>query len=225
MFGKWFTARCDCHYSRNIKWVDATMITTEAELEALYDEPVPTSILKEIDHISDDYARYIAASPFVIMATSGPEGLDCSPRGDPKGFVRIADQNTLMIPDRRGNNRIDSLRNIVRDPRVALLFLIPGIETTMRVNGRAELSIDPELCSSFATQGKTPKCVIIIHVECAYTQCKKALVRGKLWDAEAFIAPQELPTIGQMMERLAPSAFDGKAYDEAYPERMKQTIY
>jgi uncharacterized protein len=201
------------------------MITTEAELDALYGEPVPTSILKEIDHISDDYARYIAASPFVILATSGPEGLDCSPRGDPKGFVRIANAKTLMIPDRRGNNRIDSLRNIVRDPRVALLFLIPGIETTMRVNGRAELSTDPELCASFAIQGKAPKCVVVIHVDRAYTQCKKALVRGRVWDQGAFVTPDQIPSVGTMMERLAPGDFDGKAYDEAYPERMKQTIY
>ena len=113
-------------------------ITSEAELEALYDAPVPTSILKEVDHITDDYRKLIEASPFAILATSGPEGLDCSPRGDPSGFVRVADPKTLMIPDRRGNNRIDSLRNIVRDPRVALLFLIPGIGTTMRVNGRAQ---------------------------------------------------------------------------------------
>ncbi len=201
------------------------MIKSEAELDALYGEPVPTSILKEIDHISDDYARYVSASPFVLMATSGPEGLDCSPRGDPKGFVRIADPKTLMIPDRRGNNRIDSLRNIVRDPRVGLLFLVPGIGVTLRVNGRAELSTDPDLCASFSMEGKAPKCVIIIHVERAYTQCKKALVRSRLWDVETFIAQDSLPTIGAMMERLAPGDFDGKAYDAAYPERMKQTIY
>ena len=161
------------------------MITSQSELDALYGAPVPTSILKEIDHINEDYGRYIAASPFVILATSGPEGLDCSPRGDPPGFVRITDPKTLMIPDRRGNNRIDSLRNIVRDPRVALLFLIPGSGTTMRVNGKAELSTDPHLCASFSMQGKPPKCVIIIHVERAYTQCKKAIVRSQLWDSKS----------------------------------------
>ena len=129
-------------------------ITSETELEALYDAPVPTSILKEVDHITDDYRKLIEASPFAILATSGPEGLDCSPRGDPSGFVLVADPKPLMIPDRRGNNRIDSLRNIVRDPRVALLFLIPGIGTTMRVNGKARLSADPELCATFAMEGK-----------------------------------------------------------------------
>jgi uncharacterized protein len=201
------------------------MITSESELDALYGAPVPTSILKEIDHISEDYGRYIAASPLLILATSGPEGLDCSPRGDPAGFVRIADPKTLMIPDRRGNNRIDSLRNIVRDPRVALLFIIPGLEGTMRVNGRAELSKDEELCASFAMEGKLPKCVIVVHVERAYVQCKKALVRGRIWDAASHISQEELPTVGEMMNRLTNGDFDGKKYDAAYPERMKQTIY
>jgi hypothetical protein len=200
-------------------------ITSETELEAIYDQPVPTSILKEVDCITDDYRKLIEASPFAILSTSGPEGLDCSPRGDPRGFVRVADPKTLMVPDRRGNNRIDSLRNIVRDPRVALLFLIPGIGTTMRVNGRAHLSIDPELCASFAMEGKNPKCVVVITVEHAYTQCQKAIVRSRLWDPEMRVAKSELPTVGEMMERLSNGEFDGKAYDAEYPERMKRTIY
>ena len=202
-----------------------TKIVSEAELDALYDAPVPTSILKEVDHITDDYRKFIEASPFAILATSGPEGLDCSPRGDPRGFVRVADSKTLMVPDRRGNNRIDSLRNIVRDPRVALLFLIPGIGTTMRVNGRAHLSADPELCASFAMEGKSPKCVVVITVERAYTQCQKAITRSKLWDSDLHAGKSELPTVGEMMERLSKSNFDGKAYDAEYPERMKRTIY
>ena len=202
-----------------------TEITNEAQLDALYDAPVSTSILKEVDHITDDYRKLIGASPFAILATSGPEGLDCSPRGDPNGFIRVADPKTLMIPDRRGNNRIDSLRNIVRDPRVALLFLIPGIGTAMRINGRAFLSTDPQLCASFAMEGKNPKCVIVITVERAYTQCQKAIVRSKLWDPERHIAMSQLPTVGEMMERLSNGEFDGKAYDAEYPERMKRTIY
>ena len=205
--------------------IRTSRITSEAELDALYDAPVPTSILKEVDHITDDYRKLIDASPFAILATSGPEGLDCSPRGDPRGFVRVADPKTLMIPDRRGNNRIDSLRNIVRDPRVALLFLIPGIGTTMRVNGRAHLTVDPELCATFAMEGKNPKCVIIITVERAYTQCQKAIVRSKLWDSEMHVAKSKLPSVGEMMERLSKGDFDGKAYDAEYPERMKRTIY
>jgi uncharacterized protein len=201
------------------------MVSSEAELEALYDAPAATSILKEIDHVSADYARWIEASPLLILATSGPEGLDCSPRGDPRGFVRIADPKTLMIPDRRGNNRMDSLRNIVRDPRVALLFLIPGINGTMRVNGRAQLSTGAALCASFALAGKTPKCVITVRVERVYPQCQKALVRGKAWDPSAHMTSSELPSVGQMMERLSRGEFDGNAYDAAYPERMKATIY
>lgn len=200
-------------------------IVSEAQLDQLYDQPVPTSILKELDHITGDYAKLIAASPFAILATVGPEGLDCSPRGDPNGFVRVVDSKTLIIPDRRGNNRIDSLRNIVRDPRVALLFLIPGIGTSLRVNGRATLSTDRDLCASFVMEGKSPKCVIVVNVERAYTQCQKAISRSKLWDAAMHVDGTSLPTVGEMMERLAPGEFGGKAYDAEYPERMKRTIY
>ncbi len=203
----------------------SSIICSEAELDALYDAPVPTSLLKEIDYVSEDFARWINASPLMILATIGLEGLDCSPRGDPKGFVRIADPKTLMIPDRRGNNRIDSLRNIVRDPRMALLFLIPGVNGTLRVNGRAELSTDPGHCGSFAIEGKAPNCVIIVHDERVYTQCQKALVRCKVWEAATHIKSSDLPSVGEMMQRLAKDGFDGKAYDEAYPERMKATIY
>ena len=125
---------------------DDRLITSIEQLETLYHDPVKTSLLKELDHITDDYRQFIDASPFVVLATAGPEGLDCSPRGDPAGFVRVVDEHTVMIPDRRGNNRVDSLRNIVGDPRVALLFLIPGIGETMRINGHAVLSTDPDLC-------------------------------------------------------------------------------
>ena len=202
-----------------------SIIANEAELSLLYDAPAPTSILKEMEYVTQDYAKLIAASPFAILATSGPEGLDCSPRGDPAGFVRVVDRKTVMIPDRRGNNRIDSLRNIVRDPRVALLFLIPGVGTSLRVNGRAHLSTDPTLLASFAMGEKIPKCVIVISVERVYTQCQKAIARSRLWDASHHVKPADLPSVGEMMERLAPDSFDGKAYDAAYPERMKQTIY
>lgn len=200
-------------------------ITSEAQLDAVYGQSAPTSLIKEIDYISDDYRKFIEASPFVVLATSGPEGLDCSPRGDPAGFVRVADRRTVMIPDRRGNNRVDSLRNIVRDPRVALLFLIPGIGETMRINGRAVLSTDSALRESFAMGDKIPALVIVIAAERVYPQCQKALVRSKLWDPDTRLPRSALPTVGQMMERLTQGEFDGKAYDSAYPERMQQTIY
>jgi PPOX class probable FMN-dependent enzyme len=203
----------------------ADLITTEEELDAIYGAPVPAAKVKEIDYISDHYRQFIEASPFVVIATSGPEGLDCSPRGDPKGFVRVIDRHTLAIPDRRGNNRVDSLRNIVRDPRVALLFLIPGIGQTMRVNGRAVLSTDRALRESFTMQGKAPACVIVVTAERVYPQCPKALVRGRLWDPSTHIPRSALPSSGEMLEALSKDQFDGKAYDAAYPERLKQTIY
>jgi uncharacterized protein len=201
-----------------------SFVTTIAELEALYAPVNPLAIRKEIDHVSEDYAHFITASPFMMLATAGPEGLDCSPRGDPAGFVRIVDPRTLMIPDRKGNNRVDSLRNIVRDPRVALLFLIPGVGTTMRVNGRARISTDPALCESFAIRGNPATSVIVVSVESAYPQCQKALVRSRLWEEDVKIDRATLPSIGEMMERLDP-AFDGGRYDAEYPARMERTIY
>ncbi len=199
-------------------------IATIAELEALYAPVNPVAILKELDHVNAPYARFIEAAPFVILSTAGPEGLDCSPRGDPAGFVRVADSKTLLIPDRRGNNRVDSLRNIVRDPRVALLFLIPGVGNTMRVNGRAELLTDTELRASFAMRGNPPLCVIKVTVESVYPQCQKALVRSRLWDAATHVPRDSLPSIGEMMKVIDP-AFDATTYEANYPARMEQTIY
>ncbi len=201
-------------------------IDTIAELEAIYGEIVPAAKIKVLDHVSDDYGRFITAAPFVVISTSEPEGVDCSPRGDPAGFVRIsADRKTLMIPDRRGNNRVDTLRNIVRDGRIGLLFMIPGIGETMRVNGSAYLSTDVSLRESFIMQGKVPACVIMVAIAEIYTQCQKALARSKLWDPATQITRSALPSVGQMLEKITAGEFDGKAYDEAYPERMKQTIY
>lgn len=200
-------------------------ITTIEELEAIYGDPLPRSLAKEIDHISDHYRAFIEKAPFVTVATCGPEGLDCSPRGDPPGFVRVVDEKTLMIPDRRGNNRIDSLRNLVRDPRISLLFLIPGVSETMRINGRAEIVVDPGLCASFAMQEKLPRSVLVVTVERIYFQCQKALVRSRLWDAEAQIPRSDLPSTGKMIEALSGQGFDGEEYDRNYPQRMKKTIY
>lgn len=202
------------------------MITTIEQLGALYGDVSPAAKLKVLDHVSEDYGRFIEASPFAILSTVGPEGVDCSPRGDPKGFVRIgADRRTLLIPDRRGNNRLDSLRNIVRDPRIALLFMVPGVGETMRVNGSAHLSTDTALRESFAIEGKTPACVIVVQVREIYTQCQKALARSRLWDPGSRIDRSELPTVGQMLQRITSGAFDGATYDAEYPERLKQTIY
>ena len=201
-----------------------TTISTIEELEALYHPVNPTAVLKEIDHVNAHYARFIEAAPFVVISTSGPEGLDCSPRGDPAGFVRVADPKTLLIPDRRGNNRVDSLRNIVRDPRIALLFLIPGIGNTMRVNGRAVLDTDKALCQSFAMRDNPPLCVIRVTVESAYPQCPKALVRSKLWDPKAQVPRESLPSVGEMMMAID-SGFDGVTYEAEYPARLERTLY
>jgi len=199
-------------------------VTSEAELEAIYGQPAGPAVIKEIDHISEHYRRFIETSPFVVLATAGPEGLDCTPRGDPPGFVRVVDSRTVMLPDRRGNNRIDSLRNIVRDPRIALLFLIPGVGRTLRINGRAKISVDPALCESFTMEGKLPRSVIVVTAERVYTQCPKALVRSHLWDPSRHVAESSLPSSGTMMKALQQD-FDAEAYDRNYPQRLKETIY
>jgi len=204
---------------------DHTIATTEA-LESLYvDAPYGPALIKEVDRITPQYRRLIEAAPFVVLATCGPEGLDCSPRGDPPGFVRVIDEHTLVIPDRRGNNRIDSLRNIVRDPRVALLFLIPGVGETMRVIGRAKISTDPKLTESFAMNGKVPKCVLIVTVETAYFQCTKAIIRSKLWDPASKIDRKTLQTPGSIIAELTDGKMGGPEHDRLAPARIKETIY
>jgi uncharacterized protein len=160
-----------------------------------------------------------------VIATSGPGGLDVSPRGDPAGFVTIEDDRTLLLPDRRGNNRIDSLRNLLIDPRIALLFLIPGVGETLRVNGRAEISIDPALLARFPMQGKLPRSVIVVHVEAVYFQCPKALVRSELWNPAKHIERKSLPSTGTMLADITRGTVGGEQYDRDYPERLKATIY
>lgn len=203
---------------------DAHAVTTIEELEALYGTVQKRSLTKELDHISDHYRAFIEASPFVVLASVGAEGLDCSPRGDPAGFVRVTDAKTVLIPDRRGNNRIDTLRNIVRDPRISLLFLIPGIGETLRINGKARITRDPALCDSFAFNGKAPVTVLSITAERVYFQCQKALARSKLWAAETQIPRSALPSTGEMLQALD-AAFDGKGYDAGYSEHLARTIY
>ena len=200
-------------------------ITTLEELDAMYGEPSGAAVTKEIDYISDHYKTFIDKAPFVVVATVGPEGLDCSPRGDPPGFVRVRDAKTVLIPDRRGNNRIDSLRNLVRDPRISLLFMIPGIGNTLRINGRAEISADPDLCASFAERGNAPRTALVVSVDRIYFQCPKALVRSRLWSADAQIARSDLPSTGEILEALTKGGIDGAAYDAAYPKRLDETIY
>jgi PPOX class probable FMN-dependent enzyme len=203
----------------------AHIITSMDELTQLYGTPFGPSIIKETNRISSSYRAFIEAAPFFTLASAGPDGLDCSPRGDDPGFVRVADETTLLIPDRRGNNRIDTLRNILHDPRVALLFLIPGCGETIRVNGRASISSDPALTESFVMQGKAPRTVIIVSVDRIYFQCAKAIVRSKLWDASRHVERKSLPSTGTILAELSEGKLSGADYDRTAPERLKATLY
>lgn len=200
-------------------------ITTVEQLEALYGRPGETALVKEIDHLIPEYAAFIEASPFVSLATAGPEGLDCSPRGDLAGFVRIRDERTLMMPDRRGNNRADSLRNIVCDGRVGLLFLVPGSGTTLRVNGNATLSVDPVLRASFAVDGQAPRSVIVIGIESVYFQCARAINRSDLWNPQRHVDPASLPTPGRILAVTSRAGIDGDAYDAEWPQRARKSMW
>jgi PPOX class probable FMN-dependent enzyme len=200
-------------------------VTTLEALEALYDKPYGPAIVKEIDRINPHYRKFIEAAPFFALATSGPDGLDCSPRGDAPGFVRVADEKTLLIPDRRGNNRLDSLRNIVSDPRVALLFLIPGVGETIRVIGRASISTDPALTETFIVNGKAPRSVIVVAVERVFFQCTKAIVRSKLWDSARHVDRKSLPSAGTILADISGGKIGGPDHDRAQPQRIKETLY
>ena len=201
------------------------VVTSIDELEAIYGQPFGPSVVKEIDHVNTDYRAFIEAAPFCVMATSGPGGLDCTPRGDPPGFVRVKDDKTLLIPDRRGNNRIDSLRNLIADPRISLLFLIPGCGETIRVKGRAAISIDPALCERFVFAGKTPRSIIVVTVDRVYFQCAKAIVRSKLWDPATRIDRASLPSAGTILADISKGELGGPDHDRTAPERLKATIY
>jgi len=201
------------------------IVTSVEALERLYGEPFGPSIAKETDRITVHYRAFIEAAPFFALASAGADGLDCSPRGDAPGFVRVADEKTLLIPDRRGNNRADTLRNILHDPRVALLFLIPGCGETIRVNGRAKISTDPALTQSFVVDGKAPRTVIVVTVDRIYYQCAKAIVRSKLWDASRHIDRASLPSAGTILADLTQGRVGGPEHDRAAPERLKATLY
>jgi PPOX class probable FMN-dependent enzyme len=160
----------------------------------------------------------------VALATVGPEGIDCSPRGDLGGVVRIEDERTLALPDWRGNNRIDSLLNIVRDPRVALMFLVPGSTTTMRINGRAVISVEPGLLESFEMDGKHPRSVTVITIDEVYFQCARALMRSDLWNPAHFVDPKSLPTPGTLL-KAAKADFDKETYDREWADRAAKTMW
>lgn len=200
-------------------------ITDLAALERLYGQPAAAAVKKEIDYLHPHYRAFVEAAPFAVLATYGPGGLDASPRGDPAGFVRIRDEKTLWLPDRRGNNRIDSLRNIVADPRVALLFMIPGIGETLRVNGRARILAEPGLLSRFAVDGKPPRSVLEIHAESVFFQCSRAIMRAGLWQAGRQLERGALPSTGAMLQELSAGEIEAAQYDRELPGRLKSTLY
>lgn len=200
------------------------LITDLASLEALFGKVALPSIAKETDHLHPVYARWIGNARFALLATSGPDGVDVSPRGDAGPLVRIVDRHTLLLPERRGNNRIDSLRNLIADPRMALIFLIPGVGETVRVRGRAQIDVDPALLESFAVDGKPPHCVLRIAVEKVFFQCARAILRSRLWYREEHDS-SGAPTPGAILAALTQGEVGGEAYDSALPQRQRDTLY
>jgi len=200
-------------------------VTAVDELTTLYARPLERVLRKEIDHVDATGCAFIAASPFLVLATGSSQGLDCSPKGDKPGFVQVEnDGRTLLIPDRRGNNRIDTLKNLVEDPRIGLIFLVPGANETYRVNGRAQISIDPILRRRFAVDGKEPATVIVVAVEQAFQHCPKALVRSDLWKAGSVGRPTGVPTLGDFAAARTPGT-DSVTYDAEYARRMPSELY
>ncbi len=195
----------------------------ETELREVLGEPTDLVKAKIADRLNDLTRRFVELSPFVCVATGRPDGgLDVSPRGDPAGFVRILDERTLLLPDRPGNKLADTLTNLLADDRVALLFLIPGVNDTFRINGRARVVDDPELLADSAVEGKVPQLGILVDVEEAYTQCPKALLRSELWNPERHRERSELPSSGEIMRSLADPELDVEDYERARAERYRR---
>lgn len=201
-----------------------SIITTVEQLREIYDGVSEASFAKVTVAMTPQYRSMIEMAPFVALATVGPEGLDCSPRGDLGGVVRVENDHTLLLPDWRGNNRVDSLINIVRDPRVALMFLIPGSNTAIRVNGKAVVSVDPTLLESFEMDGRHPRSVTVVTTEEVYFQCARALMRSDLWNPDRFVDPKRMPTAGALL-KSAKSDFDSETYDREWPQRAAKTMW
>lgn len=200
-------------------------IATLVALEALYAEPGSASLAKEVDYLHPHYRAFVEAAPFCLLSTMNDKGGDCSPRGDAPGFVQVLDDRTLLLPDRRGNNRIDSLRNILADPRVGLLFLVPGVNETLRVSGTATISTDPALIARCSAHDKAPTTVLVVRIHSVFFQCARALLRSRLWQADAQVPREALPSTGTMLAALSQNAIDGAAYDRELPERVRTTLY
>ena len=200
-------------------------VSTPDQLAGLFGDIGEAALKKELSFIHPHYRTLIEASPFAILATCSTNGLDASPRGDPPGFVVVEDEFTLLMPERRGNNRADSLRNLLVDPRIALLFLIPGVGETLRVNGRATISIEPELLERFSMEGHLPKCVLVIKVETVFFQCARAIHRSKLWESAKQDGEPAVPSAGSILAALTDHQIDGEKYDRDAPARQRSTLY
>ncbi len=195
------------------------------QLSEHYAAPSERVILKQIDHLDEHARAFIAASPFALLATCGPGGVDVSPRGDEPGFVHVEDDTTLLLPDRRGNNRIDSIRNIVQNPQAGMIFLVPGINETFRVNGDAHISVDPVLLGRFVVDGKAPRSVIVITVREAFLQCARALLRSDLWNPAKHIPRSALPRTGTVLAAHTKGNVDADVYDCTLKETLATTLY
>jgi PPOX class probable FMN-dependent enzyme len=204
--------------------MDGEAISSKAEMRARYGEPSERSLLKELTKLDAHCRNFIARSPFLVIATSGADGLgDCSPRGDAPGFVAVLDDSTILIPDRLGNNRTDSLRNIIDNPGVGLLFLLPGVNETLRINGLARIITDETLLAPLAAQGKAPRSGLRVEIKEAYLQCGKALIRSKLWDPATQIERGSFPSLGKILADqigLADVAASERMTEEAYKTRL-----
>ena len=200
-------------------------ISTIEQLEALYGKPSSMALAKESAHLTDAYQAWLEKAAFFAFASGGAKGLDCSPRGDIRGGAfKVLDNKTLAIPDRRGNNRLDTLRNIVTDSNVAILFLIPGITEALRINGRAIVTTDPTLLEQFDMQGKPPTSVISVTIDAVYFQCARAIMRSKLWNVDNQLKRGDVPTAGQMTKSVMPE-FDAEKYDAELTDRQKGSLY
>lgn len=201
------------------------LIRDPAALDALYGAPVEASIVKQADRVTPEYRAWIEAAPFAVLATAGPGGLDASPRGDAPGFVHVHDERTLMLPDRRGNNRVDSLRNVLADPRVGLLFLLPGLGETLRVNGTAAVCVDPALIERLAVGGKAPCTVLVVRVTEVFFQCSRAVLRAGLWDPARHVDRARIPTPGRILAAMSGARVGGEAYDAGLQDRLRGSLY
>ena len=201
-------------------------IDTVEELRNRYGEPSELAVKKSLDRLDRHCRRFIELSPFLVLASAGADGrVDCSPRGDPAGFVAVLDDRTVLLPDRRGNNRTDSLTNVIENPRVGMLFLIPGVNETLRLNGRATLTTDPARLEPLAVNGRIPRSGLLVEVEEIFLQCTKALVRARLWAEESRVDRKTaLPTFGKMIADHA-SLADGEAIDRRLDEKPAETLY